>query len=112
MYDLLTTGVLAAETISETTLWSSSAGVVVRALLGTAGAVIAVMGVFRAASAFMAAKAPEGLRVLAGTIVLCAFLFQPMLLNELLGVLGKIVETFLRGGAEVVTDAKRNAPPP
>lgn len=85
--------------------WDSGAGAAVKAAFVVAGCLIGVFGVFRAIAAFSGQKTSNGFKILFSTIVLCAFLFRPELLNELLELVSEVVKSVLKGSAEVIENA-------
>lgn len=80
------------------TFLDSSAGQTLTTLLGAIGVIVLIVGGLLAIKGFVSGKIGAGIKVLVGTVVICAILFAPdLLLDAVSGIgslLGKAFDSF------------------
>lgn len=84
------------------TFWETGAGETVKALLAALGVLVAIGGVLKGVGKLSGAKPAEAFKIIGITLVLCVFLFQPQLLDQLIGVISKVVESLIGGTSDIV----------
>jgi hypothetical protein len=84
------------------TFWETGAGETVKALLAALGVLVAIGGVLKGVGKLSGAKPAEAFKIIGITLVLCVFLFQPQLLDDLIGVISKIVKSLIEGTSDIV----------
>jgi hypothetical protein len=92
--------------------WNTSAGGILQVLLGAVGVILALVTALKAFGKFSGGKPAEGAKIIVGGLLVCAFLFRPQLLNEVIGFIGDLFETILGGGQELIDQQPTGTTPP
>ena len=72
-------------------IWTTPIGKVLAGILAAAGVIVLIIGVTKAISSFTQGTPGKGAKIIIGTAVVCAFMFRPQLVNNLIGFFSNIV---------------------
>ena len=91
--------------LAATTIWNTGLGSLIKALLAAVGVIVLLVGVAKSISSFTAGTPGKGAKIIFGTAVASAFLFQPELVNTLVDLFGAIVNSVLTSGKTIADSA-------
>jgi hypothetical protein len=86
-------------------IWETGLGSLIKALLAAVGVIVLLVGVAKSISSFTAGTPGKGAKIIFGTAVACAFLFQPTLVDTLIELFGTIVKSVLESGDKIADSA-------
>jgi hypothetical protein len=90
----------------DTAIWSTSLGSLLKAILAALGVIVLLIGVAKSISSFTAGTPGKGAKIILGTAVACAFLFNPEMVNSLINFFSTIVSTVISSGNDIADSAK------
>jgi hypothetical protein len=82
-------------------LFDTALGGLIVALLRAVALIVLLIGAAKAISSFTSGTPGKGAKIILGTAVVCAFLFQPTLVESLISFMGTIVKTVIGSGADI-----------
>lgn len=83
--------------------WQTTLGVVIKALLGALGVVTVLVSAVKGFTFVGQGKPGQAVKIVAGAILLCVFLFRPETMNDLISTTGGMVSNVI-GQANNIQD--------
>ena len=93
-----------------TGLFDTQLGQLITALLRAVALIVLLMGAAKAISSFTSGTPGKGAKILIGTAFVCAFLFQPSLVEQLISFMSSIVSTVIGSSDEIAKSATNQSP--
>jgi hypothetical protein len=107
----ISSALIAAAASPTTDLFSTPFGRILVAILRAVALIILLIGATKAISSFTSGTPGKGAKIIIGTAVVCAFLFNPSMAGSLISFMSSIVEAVISSGDAITKGASNTVTP-